>query len=275
MLKNDKYKFGVVMLIFFAFTGGFGCSKMYKEKQGRCDVGLEIADKYVYTFKPGDSAWVAAGLWSMGSFDPLDSIFKLCQVPAATLATMSTLGVIQSIEENPFLGTMRLRESYFQGRDEVVGIRRLNANEELLKRTDAAKELITYYRGKNPVCGYYKNETEAKRHLQFNWYYFDMICTQPDLLNKMDRNEKKEFARVVKEKRDILINYPDFYEGHAFFTTALILSQIMLADNFTPYITEVQNNQNLRWFVNYGVKFSGYEDYLATILSYTNSFLNS
>jgi len=64
-----------------------GCAK-----QDTCNANapLAAADKYVYLVQPGSAQWNAAGAWGIGQLEPLDSIYKLCQVPVSKLATMST-----------------------------------------------------------------------------------------------------------------------------------------------------------------------------------------
>ena len=135
----------LIAIFFFSILAG--CKK---DKNCACNSTIIAADKYIYPVKAGSAEWNAAGTWGIGRFNPLDSIYKLCQVPTDILKTMSTLGLIQSLEDNPCLGNMLLRDNKILGRNEVL--KQLNVSSVLNNRADAAINILNYYQSKDPNC---------------------------------------------------------------------------------------------------------------------------
>ncbi|HRP37881.1 MAG TPA: hypothetical protein PLS50_08810, partial [Candidatus Dojkabacteria bacterium] len=175
----------------------------------------------------------------------IDSIYTLCQLPVSLLVNMSTLGVVQSLEDNPCLGDILLRNNLFQGRDEVLS--KLNVNRELSKRNDAAASILIYYNTKYPRCVETLNTEFEKGKFTSNWALFDMICTQDSLINQLSLLSKKEFANIVIDKYNTQLQYPDIF-GLSKTTSILILSQLMIKAPFQPYLDALQSDADLKYF---------------------------
>lgn len=253
------------MLFFFIAILG-GCKK---NKDCDCIVQIAAADKYLYPVKPGSAEWNAAIASGIGQPYPLDSIYKLCQIPNNKLQAMSTLGLIQSIADNPCLFNMLLRDNKFQGRNEVLT--RLNVSWALNMRTDAGVSVINFYETKDPNCSECLNTEDKKGHFATNWYLFDMVCTQDSILNQLDRSAKKRFAKIVIDKFKVQLNYPNTF-GSSKTSSILILSQLMIRADFLPYLDALQANSNLRTFASTGI-LTG--DFHSIILDFANQFINS
>jgi hypothetical protein len=199
-----------------------GCKKISKCNCSNATVAL---DKYTYPVKPGSAEWNAAGAAGIGQFDPLDSIYKLCQIPTSILQSMSTIGLIQSLEDNPCLINILLRDDWFQGRNEVLT--RLNVSWVLNKKSDAGISIVNYYDSKDPNCSACLKTEEEKGRFANDWLLFDMICTQDSILNQLDKAGKKRFSKIVSNKLKIKLNYPNTF-GTLETPSVLILSQIMI-----------------------------------------------
>ncbi len=238
---------------------GFSCRKSIDEYvpdiSCQCTSITSTQDKYIYLVQPNSTAWNQAG-----AAGGLDSIYKLCQVPSNILSTMSTLGIIQSLETNPCLFNMFLRDNKFQGRDEVLG--RLNINSELLKRVDAATQIIDYYNQKQPCCIEGLSDALSRGKYANQWYLFDMICTQDNLLSKMSDVEKVTFSRIVLNKFYVQTNYPSTF-GSSKTSSVLILSQLMIAAKYAPYIEALNSSQTLLQFSQTGIPNINLDDVLS------------
>jgi hypothetical protein len=243
----------------------FGCQKSNEYQPNTscaCTGAVSATDKYIYPILPGTPAWNQAGLAG-----GIDSIYAICQVPDNTLKNMSTLGLIQSLADNPCLFNMFLRINNIQGRNEVLP--RLNVNTELLKRPDAGIILINYYNQKQPCCAEELVTDLLRGKYANDWHLFDMVCTQEGLLNKLPTEQKIEFARIVLNKFYIQLNYPSTF-GSTKATSALILSQLMILANYSPYQQALKNNADLLLFSQTGLLTTkiSYDD----ILNYGKQF---
>jgi hypothetical protein len=253
-------------LSFFSIVIIDGCKK---NEQCNCSNLIFALDKYLYPVKTGSAEWNAAIAWGIGQPYPLDSVYKLCQIPNFKLQAMSTIGLIQSLRDNPCLFNMLLRDNKFQGRNEVLT--RLNVSWTLNMRNDAGIQFLNFYESQDPNCSACLNSDDEKGSFATNWYLFDMVCTQDSILNQLDRSTKKRFAKIVIDKFKIQLNYPNTF-GSSKTSSILILSQIMIRANFQPYIDALQTNSNLNSFASTGV-LTG--DFYNLILDFTNQFINS
>ncbi len=259
--------FYYLILIFIIVT--IGCKK---NKECMYSYPKIANDKYIFPVRPGSAEWNAAGSWGIGQFDPLDSIYKLCQIPSATLGSMSTIGLIQSLEDNPCLFNIFLRSNWFQGRNEVL--KRLNVSWSLNKRTDAGITIVNYYETKDPnIVSCISDDSEKGRYAN-NWNLFDLVCTQDSILNQLDRINKKRFAKIVTEKFNVQLKYPKTF-GTGKTPMIIILSQLMILENFQPYLDLLEKETGFKDF-SITSEYNGDYKYLyAKILEFSTQFINS
>lgn len=191
-------------------------------------------------------------------------------MPESTLKTMSTLGLIQSLEYNPCLGNIFLRTNLFQGRNEVLP--RLNVSIELNKRNDAALNMMAYYKQKDPCC-VLSLKTDLERG-EFSSYMvlLDIVCTQDSLLNQLSLSEKKQFASIIIDKYNIQLKHPDIF-GFSKTTSMLVLSQLMKNAPFQPYIEALQSDPDLNYFASTSELVS--TNVLDKVLSYAKLFIGN
>ncbi len=230
-----------------------------------CISKTDVSDKYIYPIKGGSVEWNAAGLAG-----GLDSIYKICQVPENILQSMSTQGLIQTLETNPTLLNMLLRDNLFLGRNEVLS--RLNVSWELNKRSDAGIKIMEYYNQKNPCCVENILSDIDKGGFANNWHYFDMICSQDSLINKLDLPNKKNFVKIILSKYSIQLKYPNTF-GSTKTTSVLILSNILKSANYQPYVNELLADNNLNYFSNSGIFTTNIN--LKAIINYATNFSNN
>lgn len=205
-----------------------------------CQSTPVASDKYAYPAPRGSAAWNAAS--AIGIYDTL---YKLSQIPASQLTAMSTLGIIQSLEENPMIVDMSVFNFIVGGRNSVLG--RLNVNQELIKRSDAGTVILNYYKKKYPCCIDAISDSFKKGDYAIrNWWLFEIICTQDAIVNNLTSDEKKEFAKTIilkgeeKLKYSILATVPGGEEG-----SILLLSCLMKAAAYAPYLTALSNDPDM------------------------------
>lgn len=229
-----------------------------------CVSVVDATDKYTYPIKAGSAAWNAAG-----AAGGIDSIYKISQVPLNRLQSMSTLALIQTLETNPTLFNMLLRDNKIFGRNEVLS--RLNVSWELNKRNDAGQKMVEYYNQKNPCCIESIPTDIGRGRYANDWYLSDMICTQDSLISKLTLSGKKNFAKIVINKYIIQLKYPDTF-GSTKTSSILILSNILIAADNQPYLNALLSNNNLNFFANTGIIASGVN--LNDVINYANAFTN-
>lgn len=260
----NKLTYYILPLFLIAILGG--CKK---NEECNCMQSVVAADKYSYPVKSGSAKWNAAIASGIGQTYPLDSVYKLCQIPSSTLQAMSTLGLIQSLADNPCLFNMFLRTNRFQGRNEVLT--RLNVSWALNMRNDAGISVVNFYEKKDPNCAVCLNSADERGRFASDWDLFDMVCTQDSILNQLDGSAKKRFAKIVIDKFKIQLNYPNTF-GSSKTSSVLILSQLMIRANFLPYMDALQANSNLNTFAFTGILL---EDFYSLILDFATQFINS
>jgi hypothetical protein len=229
-----------------------------------CNQAISATDKYVYPILPGSIAWD-----SIGKAGGIDSIYKICQIPINTIQTMSTLGLIQSLLDNPSLTNILLRYNLFQGRDEVL--RRLNVSCELNKRADASKWVLVNYKSKDPLCIKCIGNATDKGKFVSSFTFFDILCTQDSILNQLSIIEKKQFGGIIINQYNSTINISDF-GGLKKITTMLLLSQIMISASFQPYLDALQTDQSLSSFSQGSTAVTS--NILDKVFLYSNQFIN-
>ena len=249
-----------LLIILFAISS-VNCNKNH-DIGCNCNPIRFTADKYSYPVKPGSAEWNAAG-----AAGGLDSIYKLCQIPSNVLPTMSTLGLIQSLEYNPCLGNIFLRTNLFQGRNEVLP--RLNVSVELNKRNDAALNMMAYYKEIDPCCVLSLKTDLEKGEFTSYMVLLDIVYTQDSLLNQLSLSEKKQFADIIINKYNIQLKYPDIF-GFSKTTSMLVLSQLMINASFQPYIAALQSDSELSYFASTTELVSN--EVLNKVLSYAKLF---
>lgn len=226
----------------------FGCTKSDTKSYTPnvnciCNEETVAIDKYLYPNAPPSKKWDS--LFNVGGYSfAYDNIL---QVPFSESSKMSTLGLIQSILENPTIhSSFAFQNSWFIGKSNYL--KNLYASWELNKRADAGRVMAEYYTKKTPCC---INKISPNDSLKISTYIysrreFEVIFTQDSILSKLKLDEKKQFIRTVIDYYYMMDLYPQF--GNDKTTSSLLLSSIMLSASYAPYINEVNSNGNLKNF---------------------------
>jgi hypothetical protein len=197
-----------------------------------CSNTLVAGDRYIYP---------------MG-YKGLSTDFRVYQVPDSLLTTMSTLGVIQSLEHNPALMFFGVHNSVLMGRDAVL--KKLNVSAELNKRPDMGRQLLNYYKRRYPCCIDSISVSFDRYVFMTRWAFFDIICAQDSIVNKLTLPEKKEFAKIILEKDNEWSKYPEYF--YIDFPTGrsaglFLLNWLMQSAAYTPYTAVLANDTALQW----------------------------
>lgn len=187
------------------------------------------ADSYNYPVYPGHPKWA--------SFCTGEEMLKACQIPSWTARKMSTQALIQAIWEHPLLFEVFNRIQY-QGDFERLFFQN-NAYMELVNRKDAGVSLHKRMVLVNPLTRYHSQILE-------------LLCSQSVFLAKLNDNEKVKLVEIVLENDGIRQSTENFYNSHRY-VSWLLISRIMLAANYAPFIEAVNSSDGLRFFL--GISF--------------------
>lgn len=227
----------------------FGCAKndiQYYDPNINCNCLDEpnANDKFQYLNSPPSKKWDS--LFNIGGYDY--AYEKILQVPISEASKMSTLGLLQSVLENPTIhSTFIVSNSWFLGRTKYL--KSLYASWELNKRTDAVKIFMDFYSKKPPCCVNKISQSDSVKLISFiyNKREFEIIACQDSILNKFRNEESQQFIRTVIDQYFIQDQYPQFGKDRT--TTLLLMSNIMFFANYKPFVDEMNNNVTIKNFV--------------------------
>lgn len=152
-----------------------------------------------YPVKPGTPEWAA--------FTTGQQMVDACQIPQEILEILTTQELVQICLDYP------LFLNYRAFNDERVGIEILienfNGLQELLKREDGTKELMTVYR-EFPVV----SRASAKsmdRHLPYKLPYLEQLISNDQFMGKLNNNELLELRKTAVNKYEKKLENQDIY----------------------------------------------------------------
>ena len=185
----------------------------------------DVADKYVYPIKYGTDEWYML-------FPDAEKFIKEWQLPDDVLKSISTLGLICSFIDVPYL----IMEGYQYSSDSSplrTSYRiysQFNSVQELLIRKDAAKALISYYAATKLdcyelfsdcynsytdcyelICGGYEddcfellgdcfnilNDCREQREFSYRLCALEYLFTMPEILGSLSHIDKQEAVKLL------------------------------------------------------------------------------
>lgn len=178
---------------------------------------------YTYPIIPGTDEW--------RKFDSRQEKEDACQVPPEVLRKQSTQAVIQALWEYP------LRIDYLawdiRQKGYIFAHERLNAYQELLKRSDAGTCLLERYMIiKEALSG------EPIAH-----YLLEMHLAQEHFFSLLTPMERKQTVKRTLEIIRIRKQLPDFYSKVSDIEISYyLMGRIMRYDKYVPFMELLSNN---------------------------------
>jgi hypothetical protein len=204
-----------------------------KEDSLTC-VPSTFSDSYICPIKPGTDEWIKLG--------SRDERAQACMIPAEKLETISTGGLFESLLSFPFIIDYRAWDKYQAGFEKLKSEN--SGFEELYSREDLYQVIIDWYGPLSTKCEewiYHPDNAPVGIELEI----IEMFIFQNDFLDSLDHQEEVEIFKLVYNKllqRSI--------EGGKWIAAA-ILGKIMFRNGYTPFVNECNNNDFLRFFIDF------------------------
>ena len=200
--------------------GCIGCGT----KGGLSDIArLSVVDKYEF---PDISH---LNDWQREDIMPLR--FKALQIPDNVLATISTVGLLETCLEFPYLLNIICSNDYQHGFEQGL-LAVFNGFRELMDRTDLVDALIIKYNqlqfDVQNVGGLSLLEIGmfAYRH-----FVLEMIIAQDAVIKNMNGEQARTLFLLASERMEIKISYPDIFSGIHIVPPALLYAKKLKNDN--------------------------------------------
>ena len=217
------------------------------------------SDTYVFPVKPGTPAWAAL---QSGA-----EMVAVCQVPATTLRSMSTEGLIATCLDYPLLFDMTLANSLQRGARAVMS--NFNGFGELQSRPTAAALLLDRYQRMRAAC---LPKADQRGAYSFTFSYVEMIVAQDEYLNQLSSAQRRVLLQETLNKYVEKQPYTDDVYGiFGLKTTALVMARIMQAERYAPFLTALSSNTALQVFIT-DVNLQGNPETLDVVVNHAKQF---
>lgn len=218
------------------------------------------SDTYVFPVKPGTPAWAAL---QSGA-----EMVAVCQVPATTLASISTEGLISTCLDYPLLPDMLFVDFVLQRGARGV-MSRFNGFGELQQRPSAAALLLDRYQHMRPGC---LPEADQRGAYSFTFSYVEMIVAQDEYLNQLSSAQRRILLQEALTKYADKQPYTDDVYGiFGLKTTAFVMARIMQAESYAPFLTALSTDPALRVFST-DVNLQGNPQTLDVVVNHAKQF---
>lgn len=120
-----------------------------------------------------------------------DEKHAICQIPDNILSTMSTEDLIQAYLDYPYLAIIAAYDNWMTGFYRVY--QDFNGLRELLKREDASRKIIQFYKKMDP--GAYSNDWTLYNRGRFavNFTYIEILLAQERIIQQFNPQEVNEY----------------------------------------------------------------------------------
>ncbi len=234
---------GKILLVIALITVLSSCKKNSFElcETGSCTIAIP-ADTYNYPIKPGMPIWA--------TFKTGAEMLAALQVPADTLAKISTEGLIQTCADFPLLGDLLLNIGVNVAGALTLKMQTFSGMIELCKRPDAGIKMKERYKKMYPDCINSLTTYDEKAEFVANFTAYEMIMSYDSIIAKLTLNEKKELVKLALLKYNCKRSQRNNFAYYDFATTLYIPTKIMVQENFMPFTIQVPNMPGLKLYVD-------------------------
>lgn len=220
-------------------------------------------DTYDFPIKPGTDKWRL-----LTTSKQMDSVLM---IPDSILQNISTEGLIQTCMNYPRLWD--LFASYdlnFQRSIEILSSN-FNGLQELFNRSNVGFLLYDFYSEMYPECEQ-NNWSEVSLGTSFRYAWIEIIIAQYQILEQFNPENSKSLCSLALHtyQRKVLSDYSIFSQK----TSLLITGRIMLINEYSPFVQEYNENNSLKYFIDFSV-LGGQFEILKDIELYTQSYLSN
>lgn len=198
-------------------------------------------DSYIYPIRPGSEEWKA--------LKTSEEMVKVTQMPQDVINNMSTIGLFESVVENPLFVELSLSSTpkYFYDYHKTTS----EAMIELLSRENVGSTLISRYAEMCWSCkeNNYSYYNGKGGNIIGSYASIELLLAQEDIFSKASRNEHKILGQVLisnHEENDI------DRQNSNFCFDAWIAANLMDYYNYRGFNNLLENNDSVKLFLGSG-----------------------
>jgi len=176
--------------------------------------------KWDYPVKPGTDAWK--------SLKNNAEKVQACQIPSEIIATMNTGELLNVCLDYPLLPDIfafsNIKDGFSKFESDFNGFR------ELIRRDDAAKELLKRYKTLDPLSIPNEGSIMEKGNYVFRFSFIELFISYPLVVEKCSTNEKKEIVRELLLKKEKKKSRLDWYQDTGMQTNYFAIVNMLQSD---------------------------------------------
>ena len=147
-----------------------------------------FSEKYTYPIEPGSEEWA--------NLNHGERVLAL-QIPEDVLKGMSTENLVETVLNYPCFIDMMFYNTYQEGFDVIK--EHFNGIDELLKRDESSKYLLSKYRKQNTKTLLNIRSKEEQFESSLKLTYLETLLAQPEIIEKFSKKENEEVLELVNE----------------------------------------------------------------------------
>ncbi|MRX46912.1 hypothetical protein [Pedobacter puniceum] len=171
---------------------------------------------YDYPIKPGSVEWK--------NLANTNEKINACQIPETLLLKLTTLDLLIICLDYPLLNNYTASNNPIEGLKNIVSS--FNGLKEFLKREDAGKVLLEYYKNEN------LNKIQSysdKGKYTFDFCALELLLCQDEIIQKLTPLQRKEALNNVIIKYNEKSKYQEYFGFYGKMTTSYIGSKYMIS----------------------------------------------
>ncbi len=217
-----------------------------------------------YTFLV-DTTWL--------NYTSYEEKLQACQIPDSTLEVMCTYSLVKTCLVNyPFLLDLTVLNDKQAGFDRFKNT--FNGIQQLIQRCDGGLEIIEYYKN---ISAQMHPDSIFTYQSAFVVYCTEIFLAQIDFFGSLSEKERLSLFVLALNIRELKLKDDRLGVASTTDPNSWIISRIMVFENYEPFIKEVNNNQNLKHFIEtmHPIDVNSYMEIDSLIHKYSNEFIKS
>lgn len=182
----------------------------------KISVAQTIDRPYDYPIRPGMEEWNA--------LQTAEDRYGACQIPEKILSSISTVALAETCLNFPLFLEVNMASTLQKGFHSVV--EHFNGLQELFKREDAGKSLISIYEKMN-VNSLEDMDENQKGNFSFNFTYIELVIFQDEIVQNLSREDSDHLRDVAIKQFVDKQKHAEIFGSFGLTTTALILGKLV------------------------------------------------
>lgn len=237
---------GIVAVLLVGLTNGYAQQR---------------TEAYDFPVKPGTGPWHA-----LRSYQEKRDV---CKIPERILSTISTKALIETYLHYPLLADIAVFRTLQEGTDKLQ--ENFNGAQELLRRKDAGKLLLEYYRSMKPQALDAQWSLVEKGNYSFKIMAIEILLAQDNVLASLDIASRKTLLKIANEKLEAKKTNQEVYGTFSYTSTGWIMARILRDSNYAPFMNSLTQQEKHKVFVEQGFAFDNAT--VDDVVNHTQKFL--